>query len=418
MRIAYALLLVSILIFARFGINLGSYSLDLSAVAMYGLLASGLFTGALEISLQRAALYGLCVACAGLSLYVNLLAREAPNTSFGSLSLVLFLYLPFLFVLRPKTLADDDVRFCHGLFLHLGFFIACAGIAQFFVQFVYRPSWLFDYSHLIPSPLRGSSHYNTTIPVGAFFKSNGFFLREPSGFGFLMALCFIMERDGPRRLVRLCLFGLALLVSYSGTGILTLCIGALFPLNLRTTLRVLALVGGGLLVFLIAGDLLNLNATLDRVSEFDGERKHSSGYIRYIAPGRLIGDTFFRDLWTPLVGHGPGSISREKQLYEFFDPTWAKLLFEYGALGAVAFVTLFVVALRHAGLSPSVRAVLFFCWLVMGGHLLSPSNNYLVLALAGLLARGSEVRRRPGPFPLTRLISRPAPKGQLGVATT
>jgi hypothetical protein len=105
MRLAYALLLVSILIFARFGINLGSYSLDLSAVAMYGLVTLGLLTGALDVSLKRAALYGLCVACAGLSLYVNLLARDVPNTSFGSLSLVLFLYLPFLFVLRPRTLS-------------------------------------------------------------------------------------------------------------------------------------------------------------------------------------------------------------------------------------------------------------------------------------------------------------------------
>lgn len=412
MRLAYALLLVSILIFARFGINLGSYSLDLSAVAMYGLVTLGLLTGALDVSLKRAALYGLCVACAGLSLYVNLLARDVPNTSFGSLSLVLFLYLPFLFVLRPRTLSsNDDIRFCHGLFLNLGFFVACAGVAQFFVQFVYRPSWLFDFSHLIPSPLRGSSHYNTTIPVGSFFKSNGFFLREPSGFGFLVALCFLMEWEGPKRFVRLGLFALALIVSYSGTGILTLLIGALFPLNLRTTLRILGLLGAGTLVFLVAGEVLNLNATLDRVSEFDEQRKNSSGYIRYIAPARLIGDTFFSDLWTPLVGHGPGSISREKQLYEFFDPTWAKLLFEYGVLGALSFLALFIVTLSHPGLSPSVRAVLFFCWLVMGGHLLSPSNNYLVLALAGLLSHQSgAVRKRAGPFPLTRLISRPAPK--------
>lgn len=387
MRGAYAFLLISILILARFGINLGAYSLDASIVGMYVLIVFGLLTAAFRVSLKRTALYGLCIAFAGLSLYANLFWGPRPNTSFGSLSLLALLYFPFVFVLRPQTLAQDDAAFALGLFLNLALFVACSGIAQFFLQFVYRPGWLFDFTDFIPHALRGSSHYNTVIPVGSLYKSNGFFLREPSGFGFLMALSFIAELHSGRRTARLALFGLGLLVSYSGTGILTLCIGVLFPLNLRTVLRVSALILGGLVIFFLLGEALNLGATLERVAEFEGDREHSSGHIRYIAPMRLIADTLFREPWTAVLGHGPGSISRETQLYEFFDPTWAKLLFEYGLLGTFSFLALFVSALRNPQTSPSVRAILFFCWLIMGGHLLSPSNNYLVLALAGILPR-------------------------------
>jgi hypothetical protein len=32
-----------------------------------------------------------------------------------------------------------------------------------------------------------------------------------------------------------------------------------------------------------------------------------------------------------------------------------------------------------------IKAVLFFSWLVMGGHLLSPDNVYLAFLLTGLL---------------------------------
>lgn len=410
MRGAYAFLLITILILARFGINLGEYSLDASIVGMYGLLLVGIFTSAFKISLKRAALYGLCIALSGLSLYANLFWGPRPNTSFGSLALLAVLYLPFVFVLRPQTLAEDDAAWAHGLFLNLSLFVACAGVAQFFLQFVYHPSWLFDFTPFIPSGLRGSSHYNTVIPVGSFFKSNGFFLREPSGFGFLMALSFIAELHGARRTARLGLFGLGLLVSYSGTGILTLCVGVLFPLNLRTVLRVLALLLGGFVVFFLVGEALNLGATLERVGEFGADRQHSSGYIRYVAPMRLVFDTFFREPWTPMLGHGPGSISRETQIYEFFDPTWAKLLFEYGLLGTIAFLALFTSALRNPLISPSLRAILFFCWLIMGGHLLSPSENYLILALVGLLPRSArratELEAAPAEVPILHL--RPA----------
>jgi hypothetical protein len=82
-----------------------------------------------------------------------------------------------------------------------------------------------------------------------------------------------------------------------------------------------------------------------------------------------------------------------RRSYEFHDPTWAKLLFEYGALGFVTFVGLFLTALRRPGIPLQLRAALFWGWLIMGGHLLSPEQNFLTLMLVGLTPFGSVIGR-------------------------
>ncbi|HEV8550228.1 MAG TPA: hypothetical protein VGQ57_14390, partial [Polyangiaceae bacterium] len=200
---------------------------------------------------------------------------------------------------------------------------------------------------------------------------------------FLMGLALIAEWHSFRRTARLACFGLALLLTYSGTGLLVLFIAMLFPLGRGTLVRLAVLGAAGAIVLFLLGDALNLWFTLGRLDEFGAER--SSAYIRYIAPFRLIADTLGSTGWSAWLGHGPGAIARETAAYEFHDPTWAKLLFEYGIFGAFACVGLFVVALRTPVVPERLRAVLFCSWLVMGGHLLTPEQNFLTLALVGLL---------------------------------
>jgi len=142
----------------------------------------------------------------------------------------------------------------------------------------------------------------------------------------------------------------------------------------------------GALIYAVFDDALNLSFTLGRLGEFNSDR--SSGYIRYIAPGRLLAELFASDPWSAWVGHGPGTVFRTLREYEFHDPTWAKLLFEYGGLGFGAAFLLFLVMLRRPGIPIQVRAVLFWAWLIMGGHLLSPEQNFLTLALVGLMPLG------------------------------
>jgi hypothetical protein len=377
-RWALVALLVSITVLQRLGVNFGSYSLNAGLLAMYGFLVVAAFRGALSVSLPTLIALTASFGVALMSAFVN-----AERSSMSSLSLLFAMYLPFAFLLAPGSgVSHDDAV---DLFGDLAFLCGIAGVLQFYAQFVVHGDWLFDFTAYLPGWLRGPGGFNTVIPVGNHFKSNGFFFREPSGFSFLMALALMMEALGRRRPWRVVVFGLALLLTYSGTGLFALLIGSLVPLNRKTLARIAVLAGIGALAFWLLDDVLNLSFTLGRLDEFGSER--SSGYIRYIAPGRLLADTAATEPATLWLGHGPGSISHKDAGFEFHDPTWAKLIFEYGVVGAAAFVALFLMALRRSAAPLRVRAMLFAAWLVMGGHLLSPEQNFLTLALVGFYPR-------------------------------
>jgi len=381
------LLLLSVTVLERFGVAAGALSASAALLGGYLFLALAGAAGALALSLERCLLYGVCLSVALLSLLFN----ESVSSP-SSLLLLAAMYVPFLFVLREGSLDEhDDAGWVMGKFLDLMAICAVIGIAQFAAQTLIHADWLFDFTRYIPEKLRAGGTFNTVISTGSFNKSNGFFFREPSGFSFLMALALIAECFTAKRKPRIACLALALLLTYSGTGILALLLGTLHPFGPKTLLRLGVMACLGALVFWLLGDALNLSFTLGRVSEFNST--HSSGYMRYVAPGRLVAESIDSAWWVAWLGHGPGTIFRTVRDYEFHDPTWAKLLFEYGALGFAAFVALFLVMLRRQAVALQVRATLFWGWLIMGGHLLSPELNFLALALIGLTPRNSASRR-------------------------
>jgi len=369
---------LSITLFSRFGLRVGGHAVDTSLIALYLLLATLLWRGWARFEPIGFMLYagGLCLAI--LSLLVNKTFGIAP-ASVGSLVLLLVIYLPFAFSMRLPGEPADAWRWTLGMFSHVALLCAVAGIAQFYAQFFIREPWLFDFTHLLPWHLQGPGGYNTVIVVGDLHKSNGFFLREPSHFSFLMALALIAELQLARRPLRLVAFALALLLTYSGTGLLALGLGLMFPLGRRTLVQLLVLSVVGFIAFGLLGDTLNLSFTLNRAQEFGSER--SSAYIRYIAPMRVLIDEIGSTPWATLLGHGPGTMQRVAHGVRSFDPTWAKLIFEYGMLGFAAFVTLIVATATRSGAPTPIRVVLCMCWLVMGGYLLSPENCTMLYVL-------------------------------------
>jgi hypothetical protein len=391
-RFAVLLLLLSVTVLERFGISAGALSASAALLGGYLFLALAGAAGALSLSLERCLLYGVCLSVA----LVSLLFNEAASSP-SSLLLLAAMYVPFLFVLREGALDEhDDAAWVMGKFLDLMAICAVIGIAQFAAQTLVHADWLFDFTRYVPEQLRASGTFNTVISMGSFNKSNGFFFREPSGFSYLLALALIAECFGAKRKPRVACLALALLLTYSGTGILALLLGTLHPFGPKTLLRLAVMGCLGALVFWLLGDALNLSFTLGRVSEFNST--YSSGYMRYVAPGRLVLESIDSAWWVAWLGHGPGTIFRTLRDYEFHDPTWAKLLFEYGAFGFAAFVSLFLVMLRRPTASLQVRATLFWGWLIMGGHLLSPELNFLALALIGLSPATAAAARRSAPL--------------------
>lgn len=376
LRAGILMLILSASVFSRMAINTGFYAANFSLIMLYVLPLILWASRAVRVDIGGLMLYGASAIVSVFSLILNP-GLASPTSAL----LLLALYLPFVFHISPRidtrALWDWAIR----AFGNVAVFCALCGILQFFAQFAIKATWLFDYAAYLPNVLRMDGLWNTIIPAGGFIKSNGFFFAEPSGFSQFMAAGLICELNSRKSLWRMALMGVGLLLSYSGTGILIFLIAFMFPLNFKTFVRIIGLAAvAGLLFFLLA-DSLNLWFTLDRAAEFSSE--NSSGYMRFVAPFRLLHDRLFVESWTPLIGNGPGAILRTVMSYDFHDPTWAKVVFEYGIIGAAAILGLVIRSVRRAPIPSPIRAVFFFSWFVGGGGLLSPNA---VALMFGLLA--------------------------------
>lgn len=394
---AFIFLVLGCTVLQRFGITLGGSSLNAAHFGAYALLAAALFSGRLALNAARLVVFFALLSLAGLSWVVNETWGAHGSSSPTSFVLLVLMYLPFIFMVRPAVVSaaaggagavtDIDSEWILRVFAGVGLFCAIAGIAQFLVQFVIKAPWLFDFTPNLPPVLRSSGGYNTVIPAGdGLFKSNGFFFKEPSLFSLVMAFALLVEIGHFRRWLRMGVLLAALLLTYSGSGLLVLAAGLLFPLRVRTFMRLgaVALVGG--LLALALWDVLNLGFTLGRLEEFG--RPRSSAHMRYVAPIQLIMDSITREPWTVWMGHGPGTIYRTGTtwgwFYEYHDPTLAKLLFEYGLLGLLLAVALTALMLRNPAFPIQVRAAAFFCWIATGGFFLTPEMTYLMLVFGNV----------------------------------
>jgi len=396
-RWALIFVMLSVTVFSRLGVRVGEYPVDMSLIALYALLGTLLWQGWARFDPIAFVLYGVGVSAATLSLLVNN-TFDVVETSTGSLALLVAIYLPFAFALRLPGDTQAAWRWTVRVFGNIALLCAVAGIVQFVAQFFIADLWLFKYNQHLPWRLQGAPGYNTVIPVGDLYKSNGFFLREPSHFSFLMALALVMELNGARRVLRLAAFGLALLLTYSGTGLLALALGLMFPLGRRTLVTLTVATVCGVFAVLVLGEVLNLQFTLNRLAEFGSER--SSAYARYIGPVLRLADEIDVPSWAVFVGHGPGTIQRSVRGVTSFDPTWAKLLYEYGLLGFIAVVGLVGYCITRVSAPSSMRVVLFMGWLVMGGYLLAPENCamlYLLLCAWPAVRAADDEARRVGP---------------------
>jgi hypothetical protein len=145
-------------------------------------------------------------------------------------------------------------RWTVNLYIAFAVFVGVAGIVQFFVQFVFRPEWLFDYTPLIPERLQTPGSWNTDYTVGASGvpseKTFGtarrdqverIFMREPSFFSVVMAFGLVCELCMARRKWVMSVLVMGLVLSYSGSGLLCLAVALLFlTLGREMIVRVLA----------------------------------------------------------------------------------------------------------------------------------------------------------------------------------
>jgi hypothetical protein len=406
LKAAIVLMLLSLTVFDRFGLGLlAQWSLPPSLFALYLLAAVMVASGAARLNPQGAVGFAAVVAVSGFSYLVNTWADPRAYQSVTSWMLVALSYAPFAIALAPGSQAgirDADLwRWTMRAFVAFALLVALAGIAQFLAQFVFRPAWLFDYTAFIPERLRNGSGWHTVHPVSAWvqadgywMKSNGFFMREPSMFSLAMALGIVCELAlGARRWV-LGVLAAALVLSYSGSGVLCLVVAMAFPLGVKTVVRLAALAAAAALLMLLLGDALNLSYTLGRVAEFGSET--SSAYCRFVHPWISVARFADTDVWSALLGHGPGSMTRiGASCADLHEPTYGKLLFEYGLVGALAFGALVIHALNRASAPIRVRVALGFAWLFLGGNLVNSELLPMIFLLSAMWPRGAAAGEAP-----------------------
>ena len=373
-----SVIVVSTVCLQRFALEIAGYPIQcsfiISALAVLWLVTRR----AAYIDSARLALYLLVVTILSGTTILN-----AGQSSITSLGLLLVIYSSYV-VVMPVS-AGSYLRILN-VYQRTMLLVALAGLLQFSLQFVWPFPGLFSFEGLVPQHMLMPG-FNTVIPLAygsTMFKSNGFVLLEPSTFSQLLALAALIELLFFPPRVRLLAYLAGMVVSYSGTGVLLLMLlGPLAFLLKRRIGFLLAFLGIGSIA-LAMGELLSISIFVSRADEFSSTS--SSGYARFIGPFHLVGQYIFDDFWAFLLGKGAGTIESYIALADrpSHDPSWAKLIFEYGLSGAIAFIVFLFMCMFGTTHSRILSAAFWLKFFFLGGVLLSQTGSMLALALIAL----------------------------------
>ncbi|WP_102707598.1 hypothetical protein [Terribacillus saccharophilus] len=287
------------------------------------------------------------------------------------------LYVPFLFYFNFLNEIKINLIQRFLTFILITSFI---GIFQFVFQ-------LIGGSFIDPLAYLSSSYtqqgYLSTYQISYdsnIMKSNGIFYLEPSLFSQFLAIGIVIEISLFKRWWRIIIYLLALMVTFSGTGILLLVaatIPILFKLKLKNMLLFLIL--GAIIFGLFASSEFG-QYTLSRTQEY--KSPNSSFSTRFINPYKVSIDSEPKDL---LFGHGPGQADRTEFIYPVNFSVLPKLLYEYGLIPSI----LFVLFLGHIFLYRGnvISYSLLIMYLFLSGGLLQPQTVCLMLFLLPLVLK-------------------------------
>jgi hypothetical protein len=323
--------LLGVTVLSKFTVPpLGAEGIDISLLFLLAALIVGSIGGCIRFEPGRLTLYVTLIGILGL---VQTLQPDLFSPS--SMLLLAALHLPYIFTVQHGDDGDRFIKF----FLGIVTFFAWCGIAQYSLQFVVNARFLFPIETFVPDSFI-VQHYNkqAALAYGSeVYRANGVFLLEPSFFSQVLAVAIVAELCTLGRASRLAVFGIALLVSYSGTGMVVLAI--CLPLHFVARRRwYLLLVGLFALVLLIPlHEFLPMDRVLSRIGEFGSTR--SSGFARFVGGFFLFDQFLWSDPWRTLFGYGAGAFSNyaSHARYPVAEMALFKMVFEFGLVGASAY---------------------------------------------------------------------------------
>jgi len=357
------------MILQRFGHVFGTSAIFLSTPVFGILLGWAFLSGIGTLRSRGIALY---MMFAGWVLVVTLVAQLYPDArfgfSFGSLAALLVTY--GFTAIGPSERFDKAV--IYELFLFYTRVCAVAGIVQWFAQFA--GVRIFSFMVAVP-PMKAvlvesQFNFNPLLHYGSsILRSNGFFLLEPSVLSQVLAIAIVLDYFVLNRTKFLPLYAFSYLLSFSGTGALSLVLAVPFyaAQSMRNFTRVALLAAVGL-VALVAGSIAfpeQVGSLLSRMQELN--YSGSSGYARFIGPFLPLADLSHE--LRILFGYGPGATERYIYFVQGTGNSIAKLVIDYGVVGLFTFLVMFLSTLwRRETAIISVLALTTF--VVGGGYLL------------------------------------------------
>jgi hypothetical protein len=323
--------LIGVTFLAKFGFPpLAAQGVGISIFFLLAAVAAGAVLGAMSIDPRRLALFTAMLGILGL------IQIFQPNSfSPTSLLLLVAIHLPYIFTV-PGNDKDQIIKF----FLTIVTVFAWLGIAQYGLQFFFSPRFLFPIENFTPNAfIVQLFNHQAAMEYGSHeYRANGVFFLEPSFFSQVLAVAIIAELCTRGRMGRLALYGLALILSYSGTGLIVLavCLPPCLVAQRRWGLLVLGLLALAVVVSLQFS--FHSNRLLSRVAELDSDQ--SSGYQRFVGGFRLFDKFLWENPWRALFGYGAGSYvsySARAHFYAAAEMALFKIVFEFGLVGAVAY---------------------------------------------------------------------------------
>jgi hypothetical protein len=325
----------------------------------------------------------LLLVITGAALAAFRIPFASPYTSWTSLLLLLALYVPFAFRLSNRQDLQPVQEYIEDTFISIAIVISLIALVQLVLVNATKSPLLMNIHFVLPEAIRSAGSYAYTREGTGLIKANGYFLRESATLSLVMAQALILEYYGRSRWRVLGILAVGLITSFSGSGILALIAGFVLPRSIGRTPVFIATLAGviGVLFVLYSADVPFLNSYFARFDEFT--TPNTSGYARFIAPFEMTSRGFqeFTSTW---LGNGAGTYLREAGLlkvkYEVNDPTWAKLLYEYGVLGSMLVSSIFIIRLYSSALRVEACNFFLFSWLI-SGLLLKPEFVLLVWLL-------------------------------------
>lgn len=390
--IVLALLLV-ILLGQRFGVPIADgQQIPAALVITLGVLAVGLLTGALVLDRQRTLLYLASMTTLTLLTVVSLARQQDPSV----LSVFFVVSLYALATVRASVLGGEDVDWLLDSYVRIMSIIAVVGIIHAGVQYVGIPyeDW---FARVVPEQFIMQG-YNTGDPIAwdsPIYRTNGVVFLEPSFFSYFLGIAVVVALYRGHSVWTVSLLMVAIVPTLAGNGLVVLAAGivALAFGRYRRNLIALVIPLGAAALMAMATPLAD--HFLNRVTEVSSPDSSSS--MRLVQPYQMLWPAWLDDPLAVLLGNGAGSatdIVAASRVPGVLAPVLPKLFFEYGVIGAMAFLVFFLWALCSGGGERPWAGGILVSYLFLNAAFLQETFALSTILFVYLLAQ-----RDPSPRP-------------------